>query len=127
MNNLRVELACRGLSGEPLELQFEDRGGWLLASIPCRGWFDQVPAHEQEVFEGALTGLYKMSGVELTREQIEISFADRPNLDLLESGLIIHAGTEGRMICRSRTERRPPGADGRGAGSDWLRESLVAG
>ena len=43
LNNLRVELACRGLSGEPLELQFEDRGGWLLASIPCRGWLTRFP------------------------------------------------------------------------------------
>ena len=45
-----------------------------------------------------------MSGVELTCEQIEISFADRPNLDLSETGMIVHAGAEdGYLTISNRT------------------------
>ncbi|HUQ03392.1 MAG TPA: hypothetical protein VM261_12905 [Kofleriaceae bacterium] len=69
-NRLRIELACPSLGAGLATIMFEEQSGWLVAGVPERGWLDAVPADERVVLEVALTGFYKLSGIEVVREQL---------------------------------------------------------
>ncbi|HEY0985324.1 hypothetical protein [Schlesneria sp.] len=59
----------------PLQLEFAEQSGWLVATVREPGWLSQLPARDVEVFKVAVMGLYKLAAVDLVREQIEIQLA----------------------------------------------------
>ena len=70
-NRILVELYCPDLAEDSMWLAFEEQSGWLVASIPRRGWSDTLSQQRRHTLAGALAGFYKMAGATLVREQIE--------------------------------------------------------
>jgi hypothetical protein len=66
-NRLRVPLTLdgRGL----VVISIEERGGWLIGSIEEAGWLGELSDKQRAAFQDALAGFYKLSGVEVLREQ----------------------------------------------------------
>lgn len=112
-NRVRIELACPSLGAEVATIMIEERSGWLVASVPQRGWFDAVPAGERVALEIALTGFYKLSGIELVREQLTSVLAagglTNVAYDLTDDFLIVwpSAGFEVELAYDLRTPALP--------------------
>jgi hypothetical protein len=70
-NRILVELYCPDLAEDSLWLAFEEQSGWLVAGIHKRGWADNLSYAARHALASALAGFYKLSGVDLVREQIE--------------------------------------------------------
>jgi hypothetical protein len=89
-NNIRIELACPSLSKETLLIVFEEQSGWLVANTLQTGWVKQLDKAQQDTLLAALVGFYKLSGVDMVREQIAASFAPRRiPYDVMEDGLVV--------------------------------------
>jgi len=89
-NNVRIELACPGLSETPLTLVFEEQSGWLTARTARTGWVEQLDESHREILLTALVGFYQLAGVDLVREQIAATFAPRDfPYDINEEGLVV--------------------------------------
>ncbi len=89
-NRIRVELVCERLGEGGLWLAFEDQSGWLVASVAEPGWLARLSADEGKTLTTALAGFYKMSGVNLVREQIEARFEPKvPPYDVSDAGLVV--------------------------------------
>jgi hypothetical protein len=56
-------------------LQIEEHSGWLLSYVCRRGWLSHLSAEQAAVLATALTGFYKLVGVDLIREQVEAILA----------------------------------------------------
>jgi hypothetical protein len=103
-NRLRIELVCPSLGGAATVIVFEEQAGWLVASVPQRGWFDAVVADERVVLEIALTGFYKRSGIELVHEQLTSVLAagglTGVAYDITDDGLVVwpSAGFEVELV-----------------------------
>jgi hypothetical protein len=83
-SRVRIDLVCPSLGDGITTILFEEQAGWLVASVPHRGWFDAVTAaDERRVLEVALTGFYKRSGIDLVREQIAAALTARGHTNVL--------------------------------------------
>jgi hypothetical protein len=94
-NRVQIELVCPSVSPEPARIAIEHQSGWTVASLPERGWIDQLEEARRQIFELALAGFYKRAGVDLVREQLEqvIAAADEPlPYDISVEGLIVWPG-----------------------------------
>ena len=89
-NNIRIELACLGLSNDPLLMVFEEQSGWLVANTLQTGWVKKLDDAQRDTLLAALIGFYKLAGVDMVREQIAASFAPRRiPYDVMEDGLVV--------------------------------------
>ena len=89
-NNIRIELACPSLSNEPLLMVFEEQSGWLVANTLQSGWVQKLDESQKDTLLAALIGFYKLSGVDMVREQVAASFAPRRiPYDVMEDGLVV--------------------------------------
>ena len=50
------------------------RGGWVIASIAVPGWLMQLDVSQRAIVDCAVTGLYKLAGVNAIREQVAATF-----------------------------------------------------
>jgi hypothetical protein len=94
-NRAQIELASPGVSPAPARIAFEYQSGWMIASVPERGWIDRLDDHQRQIFEIALAGFYKRAGIDLVREQLEHVIAGDgvlPSYDISEDGLIVWPG-----------------------------------
>ena len=91
-NRILIELYCPELAEHSMWLAFEEQNGWLVASIPRRGWSDSLSASRRQTLVSALAGFYKMAGVTLVREQIDERL-DRGSrgYEITDSALIVWA------------------------------------
>ncbi len=69
-NRFDLELWCSLAPERPLTMRWEDLNGWLAARIVDPGWMSELPAETRTRLNVALTGLYKLAGVDLVREQV---------------------------------------------------------
>jgi hypothetical protein len=92
-NRIQIELVCPSVGNRPARIRFEQQSGWLVASTPEHGWIDQLDEHHRRIFEISLAGFYKLSGVEIVREQIEhVLQGDTKTLlpyDIADEGLLV--------------------------------------
>ncbi|MEM6959703.1 MAG: hypothetical protein AAF645_28735, partial [Myxococcota bacterium] len=89
-NSVRVELSCPALGETPMEVLFEEQSGWLLACVPRVGWAQSVTGPEKAVLLDALSGFYRLAGVDLIREQIDRSLGHLGfPYDVADHGLVI--------------------------------------
>lgn len=77
-----------GLPAEELTVVFEQRNGWMLASLEKYQAFKHWTPAQQAAFLDVLTALYKLSGIHLVREQLRAAvqseaFATDCNLEAL--------------------------------------------
>lgn len=94
-NRVQIALACPSVSPEQARIAFEYQSGWTVASLPERGWIDQLDDSQRRILEIALAGFYKRSGVDLVREQLEYVLAGEgppPPYDISDDGLVVWPG-----------------------------------
>jgi hypothetical protein len=95
-NRISVELACPTLGEHPLVFAIDHQHGWLLAGVLESGWLPRLNAEQRQTLAAALAGLYKMAGVDLTREQIDESLpVMKLAVDLTKAGLVVWTGADG--------------------------------
>jgi hypothetical protein len=70
-NRVRIALAHEGFPGHPVWVDVEIQTGWLVAGISDPGWLGQLLPDQQRSIVTALTGLYKLMGIDFVREQIQ--------------------------------------------------------
>jgi len=92
-NRVQIELVCPSIASGRTTIRFEQQSGWLVASIPEPAWIEQLDDHHRRIFEIALSGFYKLSGVEIVREQVEhVLKGDSkatPPYDIADEGLLV--------------------------------------
>jgi hypothetical protein len=87
-NRILVALDCPVLGEHPLELTFDQQTGWLVAGVLEQGWLPKLTNEQRHTLAAGLAGLYKMAGVDVSREQIEQSLAPaRVAYDIKQEGL----------------------------------------
>jgi hypothetical protein len=69
-NTIRIEVRHSGHAESPLVVSFTQRGGWLMAGLNGADWLAALSPAEQVDFANALAGFYKLSAVDLVREQV---------------------------------------------------------
>lgn len=73
-NNIRVEIQSDTPHEESLCIDFQEQSGWLVAGIRNAGWLTTLDENETRNATMALAGLYKLSGADFVREQVENGF-----------------------------------------------------
>ena len=122
-SRVRIELVCPSVGEGVATIAFEEQSGWLVASVPQRGWFDAVPGDERLVLEIALTGFYKRSGIELVHEQLTgvLAAGGLINVayELTEHRLVVwpSAGFDVELVYDLRTPALTPSVRGAHDGS----------
>jgi hypothetical protein len=114
-NRIRAELCCAAIEGESVLLDFENRGGYLVASLARRGWLASVGDGPLAAFVDLLAGLYKKAGVDLVAEDLRAHLPAEASWEVTEGGLKTWAGPDGANASVSR-----PG-EPNGAGL-WFRD-----
>ena len=87
-NRFDLELWCSLSPERPLRMRWEDLNGWLAARIVAPGWMSDLPSETRTRLNVALTGLYKLAGVDLVREQVLSTVTQGTNI---EPGLELEA------------------------------------
>jgi len=88
---IAIDLGCAPL-GEPLQLTFEEQAHFLVAGLKKRGFFQSLDPDRKEAFETALSGVYRLAGVDFVREHIEALLPGSPGetrYDITERGLVV--------------------------------------
>ena len=120
-NRVQIALACPSLSATRAVLRFELQSGWIVGSMPEPGWTHALDADQQQIFEIALAGFYKLSGVGLVREQLEHALRDGegpvPAYDIADEGLIVwpEPGFQVELVYDLHAKRLVPRVRGRGS------------
>lgn len=70
-NRVLITIDHAAIPDNPLTLEFAEQSSWLAAVIRNPGWMIDLEMEQADVVKAALTGLYKLAGVDLVREQIE--------------------------------------------------------
>ncbi|HEU4614952.1 MAG TPA: hypothetical protein VFS15_22825, partial [Kofleriaceae bacterium] len=118
-NRVQIALACPSLGAAHAVLRFELQSGWIVVGIPEPGWITALDHVQQQIFETALAGFYKLSGVALVREQLERALrdGDRPPApyDIADHGLVVwpDGNFETELIYDLRARRLIPTVRGR--------------
>lgn len=73
----------------PLAIALEEQSGWLIARVIEPGWSAALEDGAQQALADALTGFYKISGVELIREQIESALDSSARYEIDDRGLSV--------------------------------------
>ncbi|MGK0482375.1 MAG: hypothetical protein ACJAQ3_002354 [Planctomycetota bacterium] len=111
-NSVRVEFRCPDLGPVPMELIFEEQSGWLLACVPQAGWAMTLSGPDRALLLDALSGFYRLAGVDLIREQIDQSLgAKEMPYDVADQGLVVwpddHYGDEAFYHLHRKGTLRP--------------------
>jgi hypothetical protein len=69
-HKVTIEVCREEPDQQPLDLMFEERGGWLLAAITQQGWFAAEDDARRQIFLAGLHGLFKYAGVDLVWSQL---------------------------------------------------------
>ena len=91
-NRVRVELRCPALDETGLWLCFDERWGWLMASVQKPGWLAKLNTAQSAAFQTALAGLYKLAGAHLVREQLEEQLPACTPYTITPRGLVLFPG-----------------------------------
>ncbi|MDX2087631.1 MAG: hypothetical protein SFX73_07265 [Kofleriaceae bacterium] len=95
-NRVQITLVCPSISPEPATIRFELQSGWIVCSLAAPGWTTSLDEEQQRIFAIALAGFYKLSGVDLVREQLEKALRDgdqpAPPYDVADEGLVVWPG-----------------------------------
>ncbi len=93
-NRVSIELHCPTLDEPPLVIAFDQQSGWLLAGVLEAGWLPRLNADQARTLTAALAGLYRLAGVDLTREQINESFREIFAFEIIDDGLLVWTGAD---------------------------------
>jgi hypothetical protein len=79
-------------STRPVQLEWEDQAGWLVASIRESGWLEALDSAQRQDVTTALAGLYKLADIDLVSEQVRENLPARAGFTLTERDLIVETG-----------------------------------
>ena len=66
VTRVRIELRCEALDAKsPAMLAFDQRDGYILASVEEPGWIPALAPAQAELLRVALTGFYKLAAVDI--------------------------------------------------------------
>jgi hypothetical protein len=89
-NSVKLAIGCPGIAETALQIAFEVESGWLVAAVTAAGWAERLLPHQRQVLVTAIMGLYKSTGVDLVRQQIEAQFPPpAPWYDVSAAGLLV--------------------------------------
>ncbi|MGC6419284.1 MAG: hypothetical protein ACON3Z_19330 [Bradymonadia bacterium] len=72
LSSHRITVEIGRKAGErPFEIAFEEKSGWLVVGTLQSGWVSTLDDKSLGWLLAALTGYYKLAGVEIVREQLE--------------------------------------------------------
>jgi hypothetical protein len=92
-NRIRIELCCPELAEASTWVAFEELSGWLVAGVAAPGWLPRLSAERARTLTTALAGLYKKSGVDLIRQQIEAGLGTAVrSYDIADEGIVVWPG-----------------------------------
>ncbi len=96
-NRVRIDLVCPTVAAGVTTIAFEEQSGWLVAGVPQLGWLAALGPDQRRVAEIALAGFYKLSGVDVVREQVEDvlvrgGLSAPPAYDFADDGLVVWPG-----------------------------------
>ena len=95
VTQIHVELRLADRDAEPLILSFEHRAGWIIAGVDQRGWTNDLAEDPARQFAGALGGLFKLSGIDIVREQVRSLFPNHEiRFDFRGNDLIVWPGRD---------------------------------
>jgi hypothetical protein len=94
-NRIRIELTHADHPVQPVEIQIEHHGGWLLAGVRATGWLEEVGPERLRAFTLCLAGLYKRGDVDLVREQIRCAFPGMTSFQVAEDALFVWTDPHG--------------------------------
>ncbi len=83
LNQIGIELGCEAHPETAVRIEFEGQSGWLIASVPESGWLCELTERQRTLFKLALLGLFKMTGVDIVREQVASHLAEFRSLSLV--------------------------------------------
>ncbi|MBL9083230.1 MAG: hypothetical protein JNK76_15560 [Planctomycetales bacterium] len=90
LNHLQIDIGNDEEAAEPLTLTLREQAGWLTARMTLPAWYERLSVEQARTFMSAVSGFYKMCGVEFVHEQIEQCFApDVPRYDFCDQGLLV--------------------------------------
>ena len=85
----------------PVRLEWEDRAGWLVASISEPGWLESLSDEQRQAVTTALAGLYKLAGVDLVREQVRENLPPpATSFALTQRDLVLEVGPHHEAVIR---------------------------
>jgi hypothetical protein len=89
-NRIAVELIHDAHPDRAVWLEFEECAGWLVAHIRDPGWLPQLAEEQALALNTALANLYKLAGVDLSREQVRLALPSPVvSYDVTRSGLLV--------------------------------------
>ncbi|HWB11337.1 MAG TPA: hypothetical protein VG826_19060 [Pirellulales bacterium] len=93
VNSIRFELNCSEIAEAPLRIGLAERSGWLTSRIIEPGWAARLSDVPRQALADALTGLYKMAGVELVHEQIAANLDPQQTFEITDRGLTVFSAS----------------------------------
>lgn len=115
-NRVRIALGCTALGERAFVLAFEEQSGWLVAGLAQHGWLRATSPAQREAVALALTGFYKLAGVDLVRAQLASLLGGLRTYDIADAGLVVWPGPgyERTVVYSLRARKEPvmPEADG---------------
>lgn len=96
-NRIQITIACPSIGPDPSTIRFELQSGWIVAGIPTPGWVGLLVDDQRRIFEIALAGFYKLSAVDIVREQVEHALRSSPSrpappYDIADEGMVVWPG-----------------------------------
>ncbi|HJT30675.1 MAG TPA: hypothetical protein VJ783_01320, partial [Pirellulales bacterium] len=91
-----------------LRISLDEQAGWLVARIVEPGWSGQLSDAPRQALADAITGFYKMSGVELVHEQIEAALEPSTRYEVTERGLCVWSESGQLVRCYDLRDDDPP-------------------
>ena len=107
-NSIHIELCCPSLADESAVIALQDQSGWLVACTAESGWLLNLPLPQRDDLLATLAGFYKISGVDLVREQLEACFSEGlPPYDVNANGLTVWPSRDFRAEVQYNLNRWP--------------------
>jgi hypothetical protein len=103
INQIGLELYSPDHGEDSVWLSLEEHAGWLVAGVRHRGWLDRLDVPARLTFENALAGFYKMAGVQIIREELELLLAPADaDYAITDQGLVAYdsQSVTPRVLCR---------------------------
>jgi len=107
-NSIHIELCCPSLSDASVVIALQDQSGWLVACTAESGWLLKLPLPQRDDLLATLAGFYKISGVDLVREQLEACFSNGlPPYDINANGMTVWPSGDFRAEVQYNLNRWP--------------------
>lgn len=88
-NSIIIKVDSDSIEGPPVELLYQEQSHWVVVTVAEMGLLHNVSAAQLHSFDTALLGLYRKSGAEIVREQVERNLVGTHPYDVASEGLII--------------------------------------